>query len=480
MSRNERRCGVLMHVSSLPSSYSIGSFGSEARHFVDLLCEGGFKLWQVLPFCMTDECNSPYKSPCSFGGNPYFIDLPTLYEKGLLTSEELKEAEQESPYLCEFDRLKRERLALLRKASERVLDRTAIIEAVKNIPALDGAASFLALREANGNAPWQEWTVESADLDTLFFWQFVEYEFFTQWMALKEYANERGVSVIGDLPIYVATDSSDVWADREQFLLDPDGYPTSVAGVPPDYFSEDGQLWGNPLYNWKNMKKDGYTWWRRRLEFTLTLFDGVRLDHFRGLESYWSIPAGAKSAKEGKWVKGPGKALIRALKEVAGDRLIIAEDLGDVTEAVNELRRYAGFPGMRVMQFAFLGDRETPHLPHNYEKQCVAYSGTHDNNTLLGYVWELDEATRAELFAYCGYSGEDWNAACRSIIRTLLASHADTVILPIQDIMVFGRDTRMNTPGTDSSNWAYRLTAKQMMSIDAKKLRRINELFGRA
>ena len=304
MSKNERRCGVLMHISSLPASYSIGSFGSEARHFVDLLCEGGFKLWQVLPFCMTDECNSPYKSPCSFGGNPYFIDLPTLYEKGLLTSAELKEAEQKSPYLCEFARLKRERLALLRKASERVLDRTVIIETVKSIPALDGAASFLALREANGNAPWQEWTVESADLDTLFFWQFVEYEFFTQWMALKAYANERGVSVIGDLPIYVATDSSDVWADKGQFLLDSKGYPTSVAGVPPDYFSEDGQLWGNPLYNWKNMKKDGYSWWRRRLEFTLTLFDGVRLDHFRGLESYWSIPKGAKSAKEGKWVKG--------------------------------------------------------------------------------------------------------------------------------------------------------------------------------
>ena len=480
MSRNERRCGVLMHISSLPASYSIGSFGSEARHFVDLLCEGGFKLWQVLPFCMTDECNSPYKSPCSFGGNPYFIDLPTLYEKGLLTSAELKEAEQESPYLCEFDRLNRERLALLRKASERVLDRTPIIEAVKNIPALDGASSFLALREANGNAPWQEWTVESADLDTLFFWQFVQYEFFTQWMALKAYANERGISVIGDLPIYVAADSSDVWADKEQFLLDADGYPTSVAGVPPDYFSEDGQLWGNPLYNWKNMKKDGYSWWRRRLEFTLTLFDGVRLDHFRGLESYWSIPQGAKSAKEGKWVKGPGKSLINALREVAGDRLIIAEDLGDITEQVHALRRYAGFPGMRVMQFAFLGDRETPHLPHNYEKDCVVYSGTHDNNTLLGYVWELDEATRAELFAYCGCSGDDWNSACRSIIRTLLASHADTVILPIQDIMVFGKDTRMNTPGTNSSNWAYRLTAKQMMSIDAKKLRLINQLFGRA
>ena len=480
MSRNERRCGVLMHISSLPASDSSGSFGSEARHFVDLLCEGGFKLWQVLPFCMTDECNSPYKSPCSFGGNPYFIDLPTLYEKGLLTSAELKEAEQESPYLCEFDRLNRERLALLRKASERVLDRTPIIEAVKNIPALDGASSFLALREANGNAPWQEWTVESADLDTLFFWQFVQYEFFTQWMALKAYANERGISVIGDLPIYVAADSSDVWADKEQFLLDADGYPTSVAGVPPDYFSEDGQLWGNPLYNWKNMKKDGYSWWRRRLEFTLTLFDGVRLDHFRGLESYWSIPQGAKSAKEGKWVKGPGKSLINALREVAGDRLIIAEDLGDITEQVHALRRYAGFPGMRVMQFAFLGDRETPHLPHNYEKDCVVYSGTHDNNTLLGYVWELDEATRAELFAYCGCSGDDWNSACRSIIRTLLASHADTVILPIQDIMVFGKDTRMNTPGTNSSNWAYRLTAKQMMSIDAKKLRLINQLFGRA
>ena len=235
----------------------------------------------------------------------------------------------------------------------------------------------------------------------------MQYEFFTQWMAVKEYAASRGVSVVGDLPIYVALDSCDVWSDKEQFLLDPEGYPTSVAGVPPDYFCRDGQLWGNPLYDWKKMKKDGYAWWRRRLEFTLTLFDGVRLDHFRGLESYWSIPAGAATAKEGKWMAGPGRSLIRALKEVAGERLVIAEDLGDVTEEVNALRRYSGFPGMRVMQFAFLGDRETPHLPHNYESGCVAYSGTHDNNTLLGYVWELEPHTRAELFDYCGYHGEN-------------------------------------------------------------------------
>ena len=476
---NKRRSGVLMHISSLPGNYSVGSFGSEARHFVDYLSSAGFSLWQVLPFCMTDECNSPYKSASAFGGNPYFIDLPTLYEQGLLTSEELKAAEQRSTYLCEFDRLASERLPLLYKAAMRVLDRTEVIDFVESRPKLCQAAEFMALREANRNRPWQEWTVEEAELDTLFFWQFIQYQFYNQWMRLKEYANSRGVSIIGDMPIYVALDSADVYWSREQFLLDGRGYPTSVAGVPPDYFSEDGQLWGNPLYDWRSMAKDGYSWWRQRLEFTLEMFDGVRIDHFRGLESYWSVPAHAKSAKEGKWVKGPGRRLVDALRSVAGDKLIIAEDLGDVTEEVNALRRYSGFSGMRVIQFAFLGDPKTPHLPHHFTADAVAYTGTHDNNTLLGYVWELDPHTRAEVFEYCGAPDTDFNRGCQAIIRTLMASVADTVILPMQDLLIFGRDTRMNTPGTESSNWAWRLTPTQLKGLEAEGFMRMNRLFGR-
>lgn len=476
---NTRASGVLMHVSSLPGEYSIGSFGKEAFDFIDFLSDCGFKYWQVLPFCMPDDCNSPYKSYSSFSGNPYFIDLPTLYLKGLITKEELEEAKQTSPYLCEFDRLNEERIALLEKAADRVADKTAITEFLKGYPYLMKAATFLALRDANGGLPWQEWSVNETTDSSLFLWQFIQYEFFIQWSAVKKYANEKGIKVIGDIPIYVALDSADVWADPEQFQLDKNMQPTCIAGCPPDYFSADGQMWGNPIYNWKAMKKDGYAWWSDRIEYMLTLFDGVRIDHFRGFESYWSIPAKALTAKEGKWVKGPGRSLIDVIKRVADGRLIIAEDLGDITPAVTALLDYSGFPGMRVFQFAFLGDKNSPHLPHNYVNNCIAYTGTHDNNTLLGYVWELEETDRRRALAYCGGYEEDWNVGCKKIIRTMLSSHADTVIIPIQDIFVFGADTRMNTPGTAKDNWAYRITKEQLLNVNREYFRSLNELYSR-
>ena len=476
-----RSSGVLMHVSSLYGDYSVGSFGKEAKEFVDFLHEGGFSYWQVLPFCMTDEYNSPYKSFSSFGGNPLFIDLPTLNKKGLVTDEELKTARQDSPYLCEYKRLSEERLPLLRKAAKRADGdyRKKVLEFISDNAPLAEAAEFLALRAANGERLWSEWTVDTPDRDELFFWQFVQYEFFIQWSEIKAYANERGIKIIGDIPIYVALDSADVWANPQQFKLDKNRRPSCVAGVPPDYFSEDGQLWGNPLYDWSAMKKDGYSWWGRRIEYMLRLFDGVRIDHFRGFESYWSVPATAKTAKEGKWVKGPGRAIVDKIKEIAGDRLIIAEDLGDITPAVYSLLKYSKFPGMRVFQFAFLGDPETPHLPHNYVKNCIAYSGTHDNNTLLGYVWELDPETRKRVFDYCNCDRDDWNKSCEGIIKTMLASHSDTVIFPIQDIFVYGADTRMNTPGTADSNWAYRITKDQLRAVDLKKFSSLNRLYGR-
>ena len=363
-----RASGVLMHVSSLYGDYSIGSFGEQAKRFVDFLSDSGFTYWQVLPFCMADESNSPYKSYSAFGGNPFFIDLPTLRENGLLTLSELESAKQWTPYLCEYDRLTAQRIPLLKKAAKRIAceDRRKIRDFTDGHRHLAEAAEFLALKEANDNAPWYEWTVTESDPETLFFWQFVQYEFFTQWSAIKSYANMKGIKIIGDIPIYVAHDSCDVWANKEQFLLDKDNFPTSVAGVPPDYFCEDGQLWGNPLYDWEQMSRDGYRWWSDRIEYMLTLFDGVRIDHFRGLESYWSVPATAKTAKKGKWVKGPGEALIDKIREIAGEKLIIAEDLGDITEDVVSLLKYSGFPGMRVFQFGFLGDDNSPHLPHNY------------------------------------------------------------------------------------------------------------------
>jgi len=475
-----RKSGVLMHISSLPGDFSIGSFGKEARSFIDFLYECGFTYWQVLPFCMTDDCNSPYKSYSSFGGNPYFIDLTILKERGLITQSELDAAKQKSPYLCEYDRLNKERLELLSKAAEREKCKDKIIKFLTLYPQLSHAAEFLALRDANNNLPWQEWTVAKPDEKTLFLWQFIQYEFFNQWMEIKKYANEKGIEIIGDIPIYVALDSADVWASPSQFLLDKDNQPLCVAGCPPDYFSEDGQLWGNPIYNWKAMKNDNYTWWSERIKYMLTLFDGVRIDHFRGLESYWSIPAGSKTAKSGKWVKGPGKALINKIRDIAGDRLIIAEDLGDITPQVTALLEYSKFPGMRVFQFAFLGDENSPHLPHNYIGNCVAYTGTHDNNTLLGYVWENNNETRKNIFEYCGEIENDWNVACKRIVKTMMGSHANTVIFPIQDIFVFGADTRMNTPGTSENNWAYRITTEQLNNVDKKYFLKLNKLYARA
>ena len=478
----KRASGVLMHVSSLYGEYSIGSFGKEAREFIDFLVDSGFSYWQVLPFCMADECNSPYKSYSAFGGNPLFIDLPTLFEKGLLTQGELDSAKQNNPYLCEYERLNAERIPLLKQAAARVGEdeRAKIAEFIASHPDLADAALFLALRAKNGGSLWHKWSEDCPDADELFFWQFVQYEFFNQWLSVKSYANERGISVIGDVPIYVALDSCDVWANREQFQLDRDHYPTSVAGVPPDYFSEDGQLWRNPLYDWKQMKSDGYDWWCRRLSHMLTLFDGVRIDHFRGLASYWSVPANAETAKEGKWVKGPGRALIDRLREIAGNRLMIAEDLGDITPDVISLLKYSKFPGMRVFQFAFMGDKNSPHLPHNYPKNCIAYTGTHDNNTLLGYIWECDADTRRHVLAYCNCDSDDWSRGCEMIVKTTMASHADTVIFPIQDIFVYGADTRMNTPGTASANWQYRITKGQLDAVDRKKFRYLNELYGRS
>jgi 4-alpha-glucanotransferase len=337
----------------------------------------------------------------------------------------------------------------------------------------------MALRAANGEKPWQEWTVTEPDADALLTWRFTQYIFFEQWKEIKAYANRRGISVIGDIPIYVALDSSDVWADPSQFQLDEKNAPISVAGVPPDYFCEDGQLWGNPLYDWDKMKKNDFKWWRERIRFMTELFDGVRIDHFRGIESYFSIPAGEETARNGKWVKGPGMDLINALKEECGDKLLIAEDLGDITPEVYELVQDSGFPGMRVLQFGFLSEDDCPHTPHNYPANCVAYTGTHDNNTLLGFVWELDGGSRRRVFDYCGYRGDDLDESYDYLLRTMFSSHADTLIIPVQDMLLYGSDTRINKPGIAEGNWSYRVTKEQFWRIDREKFKYLNRLYGR-
>ncbi|MBQ8356778.1 MAG: 4-alpha-glucanotransferase [Clostridia bacterium] len=475
----KRAAGVLMHVSSLHGDYSVGAFGKEALEFIDFLADAGFSYWQVLPFTIPDECNSPYKSVSAFAGNPYFIDLPTLASEGLITEEELASAGQTSPYLIESKHLALSRELLLRKAAGRARNREEILSFMAEYPYLEEACRYLALAKANSFLPWQKWKTHAFEDADYFYHAFTQYHFYQQWQTVKAYANEKGIRIIGDLPIYVGLDSADVYFHPDQFELDEKGNPLGVAGCPPDYFSKDGQFWGNPLYRWDLMKQDDFTWWRARMEHTLSLFDGVRIDHFRGIESYWRIPATAKTAKEGKWCKGPGMAFVRAMKEVAGDRMIIAEDLGDIPPAVQDLLRRSKFPGMRVFQFAFLGDPLSPHLPHNYPADCIAYTGTHDNNTLLGYVWEQDEATRRQMLEYCGYTDADWDKGYDAIFRTMLCSHAGLVIFPIQDLLRFGADTRMNTPGRAEGNWEYRITREQLRNLDAKKLRHLNTLYGR-
>ena len=462
-----RGSGVLLHISSLPGSYGIGSLGEDARRFVDFLQDCGFTYWQTLPFCMTDAFNSPYKSFSAFSVNPFFIDLPDLYGKGLLTEAELEKARQKTPYACEFERLHKERMPLLAAAAGRALTdqgwRTEIEAFLKDRPHVRNFCRFMKEKDDFGYDVWA----------------FTQYIFFLQWKDLRAYANAAGIEIIGDIPIYVDADSADLWANPELFQLDRDGRPACVAGVPPDYFSEDGQLWGNPLYDWDKMRRDGYRWWRERMAWMFELFDGVRIDHFRAFESYFSVPADAKTAKEGRWVKGPGRDFIDCLKETAAERLIIAEDLGIITDEVKKLVEYSGFPGMRVLQFGFLDNADSPHLPHNYRKNTAAYTGTHDNNTLLGYVWELDPATRQRLLDYCGYEGDNWDACYDAILKMMLASHADLAVFPVQDLLHYGADTRMNRPGLGEGNWSYRVTWDQLDRIERRTWRYWNELYGR-
>ena len=475
----KRESGVLLHISSLPGEYGCGNFGKEARRFADFLAAAGFTYWQVLPFCMPDEYNSPYASYGAFSGNPNFIDPEPLQQMGLLTVEELEEARQHQPYICEFKRLQEERVALLRKAAFRLPDREPVYRFLKEHPKIEEFARYMALREKNGDTPQSQWDPQDFDPEEVYAQGFIQYIFYTQWEELKAYINQQGIRVIGDIPIYVALNSADVFFHPELFQLQSDGSPAFVAGVPPDFFSADGQLWGNPLYRWKTMAKDGFSWWRERMTHLLSCFDGVRIDHFRGFEAYFAVPAGEKTARNGKWHKGPGRPFVRMLQEVSGQQLIIAEDLGVTTQTLRELLEYSGFPGMRVFQFGFSDNPEDLHLPHSYPIRSVAYSGTHDNNTLLGFLWESDDERRNQIFRYCGYEGNNIDVGYRAVLRTLFRSASAIVILPLQDLLIYGADTRMNTPGTANGNWSYRFTKEQLDGIDLSFFRELNRIYGR-
>ncbi len=474
----KRSSGVLMHITSLWGEYSCGSFGKSALQFIDFLAECGFTYWQVLPFCPADDYNSPYKSYSTFAGNPFFVDLEELAKEDLITKDELTSAKEQTPYSCEFERLRKNRYALLLSASKRAANKDEVNDYISKNPYLQDFCEFMALKAANNLLPWWEWTVNTPNEDILFMWKFIQFHFFRQWSKIKTYANGKGIKFIGDIPFYVAHDSSDVWKHKDQFLIDEDNIPVSVAGVPPDYFAKDGQLWGNPLYDWEAMKKNDYKWWQDRISAMLNLFDGVRIDHFRAMESFWAVPYGEETARCGKWCKGPGMDLISKIQSIATGKLIIAEDLGDIDEAVVKLVEESTFPGMRVFQFGFMGGDST-HKPHNYINNSVAYSGTHDNNTLLGYLWELSDGNRQEMLEYCGYSHPDWEKGFNAMLRTIYRSSAGLVIFPIQDLLGYGSDTRLNIPGKADGNWSYRITCDQLNSIDKEKFKKYNRLYNR-
>ncbi len=502
-----RSSGVLLHISSLPGPFGMGTFGKEARQFVDFLADMGMSWWQTLPFGPIDAFNSPYKSLSAFAGNIYFIDPQGLAEEGLLTPEEVNAAKSTaSPYAADFAGVRATRLALLAKAFSRI---TPAIQAEIDGFALDNAhwlpdyALCQAIQEEQGGKPWPQWTdkalrrrdpqaLEAAEerlATPVAFHIFLQYTFLKQWLAIKDYANQKGIGIIGDMPIYVDVESADVWVAPQYFTIDEAGKPTMVAGVPPDYFSADGQLWGNPLYDWAALKKDHYAWWVDRLDHTLKLYDTVRIDHFRAFSAYWAVAGDAKTARDGAWLPGPGMDLFDVFSDTFdfSQPRIIAEDLGVVDQGVISLLADTGYPGMGVLQFGFIEDGDNNHLPHNYSKKTVAYTGTHDNNTLLGWLWELTPHQRDYALAYTDYkgTGDDWQCggptspSIRAFIRALWQSSASIAMVPIQDLCGFGGDTKMNKPGQADGNWAFRITPDALDQVDKKWMRALNDLYHR-
>ncbi len=488
-----RACGILMPVFSLPSRYGIGTFGKEARRFVDFLKKAGQTYWQILPLNPTNYGDSPYQSFSAYAGNPYFIDIELLIEEGLLLKTEADSCDfGDDPAAVDYGKLYEHRLTLLRKAYARFKPHEAFTTfCEKNTDWLQDYALFMALKNAHGDRSWEEWSyplkkrdpvvlaaAREQHADTIRFYKFVQFKFYEQWHALKTYANQNGVYIIGDLPIYVAYDSADVWAAPTQFLLDETQTPKMVAGVPPDAFSKDGQLWGNPLYDWVKMKADGYKWWKARIAHALSTYDVIRIDHFRGFASYFAIPYGENTARCGEWRKGPGIDLFNTLKGACGDGLpIIAEDLGFLTPEVLELLQNSGFPGMKVLQFAFDSREESDYLPHNYTRRCVVYTGTHDNDTILGWI---KTAAQADVHMARRYMHVDETEGFNwAMMRTAMMSVADTCILMMPDILGLGSEARINTPSTLGGNWQWRIDGSCINDWLASILRENTALYGR-
>jgi 4-alpha-glucanotransferase len=503
-----RASGILLHPTSLPGRFGIGDLGPEAYAFADFLVSSGQRLWQVLPLGPTGYGDSPYACYSAFAGNPLMVSPEQLLEEGLLSQNDLNDVPSLPPDRIDFALVHKTKDSVLRRAYEHYQHSTdtrlrSAFEtfAEENSSWLDDYAFFRALKTAHGEIAWTQWERPlirrepaamayareklRADIDAHKFFQFL---FFKQWFALKAYCNERDVRVIGDVPIFVAQDSADVWTNPDQFKLDANGRPQVVAGVPPDYFSATGQFWGNPLYNWDHMLADGFKWWIERVRAALQTVDIARIDHFRGFAACWEIPGGDKTAERGRWVEAPGREMFAAIKQALGDLPIIAEDLGVITPDVEELRDDFGLPGMRILQFAFSSDTTNQDLPHNYHNNVVVYTGTHDNDTTVGWFNSVpgEGSTRTArqinkerdfCLRYLHTNGKEiqWD-----FIRTVLASVANTAIIPLQDLLGLGTEARMNLPNSTSGNWIWRFQQGALSDEHGKRLKSLTDTYGRS
>ena len=496
MTVNKRKSGILLPVTSLSSRHGIGCFSKEAYAFVDFLKEAGQSYWQVLPLCPTGYGDSPYQSFSTFAGNPYLIDLEELVERKWLGKNECAKVDWGSDKeKTDYEKVYNNRFKLLKKAYKKsniTNDKEYKNFVKKNAFWLEDYALFMAIKEKNKGLSYSEWdedirqhkkkAVDNIKKDPTVkdeaeCVRFIQYLFFEQWGKLKKYANENGIEIIGDLPIYVAFDSADSWSHPELFQFDEKGFPVAVAGCPPDYFSVTGQLWGNPLYKWDYHLKTDFEWWIKRLEFSFELYDVVRIDHFRGFEAYYSIPYGNPTAEFGHWEKGPGYELFKVMKEKLGEKNIIAEDLGYLTAGVKRLVKRTGYPGMKILEFAFDSAEDNDYLPHNYDNNCVVYTGTHDNDTVIGWFKSLRKKDQSFTKEYLGIKNSG-NIAYE-LIRLALSSVADTAIIPMQDYLELGSEARINTPSTLGDNWNWRMKEDSVTKKLAEKIRRLSEIYGR-
>ena len=493
-----RTSGILLHPTSLPSPYGIGDLGKAAYDFIDFLEKAGQHLWQILPLTPTGYGNSPYSSFSAFAGQPLLISPEHLEKMGLLEEWELDTAPENNEDLVEYDKVSKWKTQIFKLAFSRFemkedkeLKKQYRQFVKENTYWLNDYAIYMACRDMQGQKEWFKWDekyrkstqIVKAELkktlkDEIKYYCFIQFLFYKQWAELKAYANEKGIKIIGDMPLFVSLDSADVWANPKLFQLDSKGYPTKVAGVPPDYFSETGQLWGNPLYNWEVHEKNQFQWWVARVRHQLALSDYLRIDHFRGLESYWAVPAEEETAINGTWVKAPGKALFETIEQELGKGLpIIAEDLGTITPEVIELRDHFGFPGMKILQFAFESEEESSFLPHQFTTtNCVCYTGTHDNNTTRGWYDSASEYSRDKVRRYMN---TDANSIHWDFLRTCLGTIADYAIIPMQDILGLGEEGRMNVPGVAENNWAWRYRKEDISEGLAEGLKETTKLYGR-